>query len=37
MRYIQEILGRQSPKTAMIYTHVSSTSIAKIKNPMDSL
>jgi len=37
IRFIQELLGHQSPKTTMIYTHVSSTSIAKIRNPLDSL
>ncbi|MEZ4854055.1 tyrosine-type recombinase/integrase [Flavobacterium sp.] len=37
LRYIQELLGHSSPKTTMIYTHVSSTSIQKIKNPFDSL
>lgn len=37
LRYIQTLLGHSSPKTTMIYTHVSSTSIQKIKNPFDSL
>lgn len=37
IRYIQELLGHSSPKTTMIYTHVSNTSIQKIKNPFDSL
>lgn len=35
IRYIQELLGHNSPKTTMIYTHVSSTSLDKIKNPFD--
>jgi site-specific recombinase XerD len=37
IRYIQNLLGHHSPKTTMIYTHVSETSIRKIKNPFDSL
>jgi integrase/recombinase XerD len=37
LRYIQTLLGHSSPKTTMIYTHVSSTSIQKIRNPFDSL
>lgn len=37
IRYIQTLLGHSSPKTTMIYTHVSETSIRNIKNPFDSL
>ncbi|MDY0779172.1 tyrosine-type recombinase/integrase [Tenacibaculum sp. IB213877] len=37
IRYIQELLGHNSPKTTMIYTHVSSNKLANIKNPFDSL
>jgi len=37
IRYIQELLGHNSPKTTMIYTHVSSTNLMDIKNPFDSL
>lgn len=35
LRFIQDLLGHSSPKTTMIYTHVSSTSLKKIKNPFD--
>lgn len=37
LRYIQQLLGHNSPKTTMIYTHVSERSIRNIKNPFDSL
>jgi integrase/recombinase XerD len=37
IRYIQEILGHSSPKTTMIYTHVSSRRIGEIKSPLDDL
>lgn len=36
IRYIQELLGHNSPKTTMIYTHVSESSIRRIKNPFDN-
>ena len=35
IRFIQELLGYNSPKTIMIYTQVSTTSLEKIKNPFD--
>ncbi len=35
LRYIQELLGYSSPKTTLIYTHVSNDSLKKIKNPFD--
>ena len=37
LRYIQELLGHSSPKTTMIYTHVSSKRISEIKSPFDYL
>jgi len=37
IRYIQELLGHNSPKTTMIYTHVSSRNLSQIKNPLDNL
>ncbi|KDN55855.1 site-specific tyrosine recombinase/integron integrase [Flavobacterium seoulense] len=35
LRYIQDLLGHSSPKTTMIYTHVSSTSLKNIINPFN--
>ncbi len=37
LRYIQEFLGHKSSKTTEIYTHVSVSSIQKIKSPFDDL
>lgn len=35
IRYIQELLGHSSPKTTMIYTHVSRKDILSIHSPLD--
>jgi len=37
IRYIQELLGHNSPKTTMLYTHVSSKKLQNIKSPFDKL
>lgn len=35
LRYVQEMLGHSKPETTMIYTHVTSDSLRKIKSPLD--
>ena len=37
VRYIQELLGHNSTKTTMIYTHVSKKSITEIRSPFEDL
>lgn len=37
LRYIQELLGHNSPKTTEIYTHVSVKDIRRIKSPLDQM
>ncbi|MCM5664196.1 tyrosine-type recombinase/integrase [Galbibacter mesophilus] len=36
-RYIQQLLGHNSPKTTAIYAHVSTRSLQNINNPLDAL
>lgn len=37
IQYLQEILGHNSPKTTMIYTHLSGKDIRDIRSPLDDL
>ncbi len=37
IRYIQELLGHKDIKTTLIYTHVTTKDIRKIKSPLDNL
>jgi site-specific recombinase XerD len=37
IRYIKELLGHQSLKTTLIYTHVSIKNIGKVQSPLDKL
>ena len=37
LRYIQEILGHSSPKTTMIYTHVSGKRLSEVRSPLEDL
>jgi len=37
LRYIQTLLGHESPKTTQIYTRVTSYSLAKIKSLFDAI
>ena len=37
IRYIQELLGHNSTKTTMIYTHVSKKALTEIRSPLEDL
>ena len=37
IQYLQEILGHNSPKTTMLYTHLSGKDIKNIKSPLDDM
>src|SRR5690606_39937782 len=37
IQYLQEILGHKSPKTTMIYTHLSGKEIRSIRSPLDDM
>ena len=37
IRLIQELLGHNSPKTTMLYTHISTKSLGNVRSPFDDL
>jgi len=37
IQYLQEILGHSSPKTTMLYTHLSGKDISNIRSPLDDM
>ena len=37
VRYVQELLGHESIKTTVVYTHVARNKINKIKSPLDNI
>ena len=37
LRYIQKLLGHKNIKTTEIYTHVTSKSLKRIRNPLDDI
>jgi site-specific recombinase XerD len=34
---VQALLGHKSPETAMIYVHLATPNMIKVKSPLDSL
>jgi integrase/recombinase XerD len=37
LRYIQELLGHEDPRTTMIYTQFGSRALGRIRSPLDNL